>query len=837
MDETSTFSLDPEWEAPTAPVTPATPAVTPAVPVPATAPAPAQQAAPDVSGFTLEGTGFEDPAQPTQPKVPFLEDVGRTVVAEGAKGALVDVPGMIGAAAYYTQPELTEAQLEELYKELSPDELLDIQEGKVTAIPKPPEERNKILPMGGMGIALPPPNGKKFTLVPTMEGTARNVEQNFPFTQWEAQGKIADVLGTGARAFTSTATMGAPLQAPLAFVAGSAGRGVGIGVSGLSGGDPTAEFGAELGTNLIVDLFSRKLGKVAYDLAAPNSAAFDKILDGMRTKISENPEQAKLLMQAIREGRDVKVSDLMDKFLDQKTKDWIAKNIPGDYASSIIELNDALAKRADEISTDTAGKFTNMFGEDMTDSGWQKALAKAQGDETTRLYGKVRANPAASNLFPPALQKLIGQGGVVQKAAIEVADAARKGELGDDVSPLAIKSGPKGKITITAGTQPNFDYWDQVKRNLDGKAQEAFEAGNTFQSGIYKNAAKRVRDSVSDVIGEYPEARAAGQQAIQTPTSLEEGYNFARTLTNPKPNLEKFDDFLDKYDSYSPDQKKRVQQGFGRALFQIGESGDFRQVSRLMSSRASRQVLEKVLGPEKFQQVYGLVAQNALMKTKAEVAAAINSSNLRASASSNPLFRDLAAMATGGGGVGAGAAVAANYLQSPEAMVGGALVALVTTGVFAKKAAFNSKERAVAGEIMRLATSSDPADAAKLGNLFASNPAAVTAYRKALETSQSLVRTGLLTSARDEDRQRKKAEIPRNMRQNEADFFTPDQIPGFNEGQASGGRVERKAGGRVANSISAEVVRTRALLGNKTASILSIPDDAIISALNLARKN
>jgi len=55
-------------------------------------------------------------------------------------------------------------------------------------------------------------------------------------------------------------------------------------------------------------------------------------------------------------------------------------------------------------------------------------------------------------------------------------------------------------------------------------------------------------------------------------------------------------------------------------------------------------------------------------------------------------------------------------------------------------------------------------------------------------------------------------------------------------GQASGGRIERKSGGRVANAISAEVVRTRALLGNKTASILSIPDDAIISALNLARK-
>lgn len=835
MDETSTFTLDPEWEAPTAPVTPITPAVTPAVPVPATAPAPAQQAAPDVSGFTLEGTEFEAPAPSQQPHVSRLEDIARTVAAEGAKGYLVDTPGMIGAAAYYTQPELTEAQLEELYKELSPEQLLDIQEGKLTAIPKPPDESNKILPMGGMGVALPRPDGKKFNLVPTMQGHAENIEREFPFTQYDAQTAIADIIGTGARAATATATMGAPSAAPYAFAAGSAGRSIGLGVEGLTD-DPTAASAAEMGTNLLVDLFSRRIGKAVYDLSAPNSEAYKRIIDGMRTKISENPEQAKLLLQAIREGRDVKISDLMDKFLDQSTKDWLAKNIPGDYASSVIELNEALVKRADEINAGTASQFTNIFGEDMTDSGWQKALEKALDDETTRLYDAVRANPASDNLYPPSLKAVIDKGGVIQKAALEVTDRALKGELGDNVIPLTVKKGKKGVIEIDPNSQPNFDFWDKVKRNLDGKASEAYGANNSDLGKIYSDAAKSVRQKVSDVVGQYPEARAAGQKAIQTPTSLEEGYNFARTLTNPKINLEKVDDFFDKYDSYTDEQKMRVQQGFGRALFQIGETGNFDQISRLMSSRGSRQVLLQVLGPEKFEQVYGLIAQNALMKTKAEVAAAINSSNLRAQASKNPMFRDLAAIATGGGGAGAGAAAVASYAQSPEAMVTGALVAMAASAGFAVKAGFNAKERKVAAEIMRLATSTNAADAAKLGNLLASNPAAVTSLRKIVNTSQDMVRTGLLTAAREEDRQRKKSEVTQSMRQNEADFFTPDDIPGFNEGQASGGRVERKSGGRVANSISAEVVRTRALLGNKTASILSIPDDAIISALNLARK-
>lgn len=57
------------------------------------------------------------------------------------------------------------------------------------------------------------------------------------------------------------------------------------------------------------------------------------------------------------------------------------------------------------------------------------------------------------------------------------------------------------------------------------------------------------------------------------------------------------------------------------------------------------------------------------------------------------------------------------------------------------------------------------------------------------------------------------------------------------EAQASGGRVGRKSGGRVkTNPISAEVKRVRTLLSQKTASMLSIPDDAIATALHLAKR-
>lgn len=71
---------------------------------------------------------------------------------------------------------------------------------------------------------------------------------------------------------------------------------------------------------------------------------------------------------------------------------------------------------------------------------------------------------------------------------------------------------------------------------------------------------------------------------------------------------------------------------------------------------------------------------------------------------------------------------------------------------------------------------------------------------------------------------------------------TPTEIDipggGLPVGENTGGRVERKSGGRIkSNPISAEVKRVRALLSEKTASMLSVPDDAIATALNIAKGN
>ena len=69
---------------------------------------------------------------------------------------------------------------------------------------------------------------------------------------------------------------------------------------------------------------------------------------------------------------------------------------------------------------------------------------------------------------------------------------------------------------------------------------------------------------------------------------------------------------------------------------------------------------------------------------------------------------------------------------------------------------------------------------------------------------------------------------------------TEIDIPGggLPVGENAGGRIQRKSGGRIkSNPISAEVKNVRALLSQKTASMLSMPDDAIATALNIAKGN
>lgn len=788
-------------------------------PTPAPASAPQPNVAPPPSMISIEDLS----ANPSQPPVSTPVDIAKTQAAQATKAFLSDMPGMYGAAAYYTTPKLTPEQTEAAYQELTPEELMDVQEGRYTIIPMPPEDyMYSMMPMGSFGIADNPKfkTGKNFTLIPTMQGSEQFVEEQLPYTQYEAQTKIGDILGTGTRALIGTGMMGGgPKSMGAAFLAGGAGRGVGQLMEAVS---PTLSGPSEIGTNILVDALSRRWGKIAADIAAPNKEAFDRIAKGVSTTLASDPAKRKLWEDAIKNGRPLNIND----FIDPQTKTWLKTNLPGDYLDKILDFEAGLAQRKMDVDNYTTQKFQNIFKEDLSDRNWQTALEKAQAEETNNLYKAVRANPAAQNLITPKLKDLISEPGIIQDAAFDVDALAQKRQLGDDVSPFGL-SKKNGKIDIDPFGRPNFDYWDQVKRKLDSEATSYYNAGKKFEGDLYSNAAKKVRDAVSDIIGEYPEARAASQTQKQTPTSLSRGYDFGRLLSSPKPSARKIDEFLKEYRSANPEQKLRYQQGIGRNLLEVAQTGDIKQISRLMSSKSTRTALEEILGAKRFQNLYGTIAQNAMMKTTTGLAEIAQKRTLDQQAVKNPAFRDLlGALASSGTSAGM-----LTYAGSFPYIQYGAIVPILASGKFLDNLMLDVRERRVAQKAIQLSLSHDPADIERLGELLSKDISAVTALRKYENFITNSIRSGFLASARDQER---KSKQERRM-EAEKRFVTPDIIPGFNDGQAAGGRVGRKSGGRVANSISAEVERTRSLLSNKTASMLSMPDDAIVTALHHAK--
>ena len=151
---------------------------------------------------------------------------------------------------------------------------------------------------------------------------------------------------------------------------------------------------------------------------------------------------------------------------------------------------------------------------------------------------------------------------------------------------------------------------------------------------------------------------------------------------------------------------------------------------------------------------------------------------------------------------------------------------LATAGAAAAGAlagmALNASERKVANRVVELAFSTKPEDARRFQKLLADNYDAVSVSRKLGDYMRSATQKGIWAYMNSQ----------REMQRPTVSTPGLSMMAPMN----TGGRVARKSGGRIgSNPISAEVRKVRALLSQKTASMLSIPDDAIATALHIAK--
>jgi hypothetical protein len=147
----------------------------------------------------------------------------------------------------------------------------------------------------------------------------------------------------------------------------------------------------------------------------------------------------------------------------------------------------------------------------------------------------------------------------------------------------------------------------------------------------------------------------------------------------------------------------------------------------------------------------------------------------------------------------------------------------------------NKFERAVATHIANALANQDPVAIAALNRIPPKNlNKYLTRFSYALEGTGVPSREVLKGAALDGKDAPLPPEDPATPKKRTLKDMLPPQAGAAP--QNAGGRVGRKAGGRIkSNPISAEIMRVRALLSEKTASMLSVPDDAIATALHIAK--
>lgn len=765
--------------------------------------------------------GYKAPTQVED--VSTLQDIGKSLQSGALMGAAA-LRGLPGSVMYYgdkagdfllgrTEPD--QRDLEDAGN-LSREQREAVRAGEAVPFylrkPKPPTGR-----MAQEGD--PYDLNAAFTL-PTVTGSIKEMQRASEAARYDPQTMLGDLSKTGADFMVQGGPMGAPRKiigrSVAAFGSGATSEAVGD-ISSIGG--PYAEAAGRILGAVGGDLATRKFSTILSNVAMADTKAAATLAELAAKDLSDNPELASKLQAALDRGENIIPYD----FLGPNAKSYLNKHFTPDQVAFISQFNSNLTKRAGAVDNELNDFFSKTFGGNLRDENFASSVKAVNDAERTQLYTGMRNLPHAQSVWTPELRGVLDNNGLVAEAANMVSGMAKAKELPAkwNIQPLDVTPPIKGvpqQFIVNPNVPPNIQYWDQVQRKLRALADAADRSTDPSMVGkaeAYREARTELLNAIEaqNAVPEFSAVRNRAAELFGAENSLEGGFKMAQKLGGQNPF--KVDEFMSNFDSLTPAQKFQFVQGAARFVFGKANKGVSGAVSYLENPEVS-DVLKRVMGPDKFEAMYGKVVAGAIKQDATMLETAAQSSGKRFT--SQDAFQYL--LAVGGSGA-AGAAPAILTNPSTAALLGGAAATIGLTG----KLALSASEARIAERVLTLAMSKDPADAKKLGQLISQNYDAASVLMKQSDllrsTTQGLYNSTLNMAARDAEDNMQNAPIP----------IEPLSVPLQNRG----GRVERKSGGRIGNAISTEVDRTRALLSNKTASMLSMPDDAIVTALNHAK--
>lgn len=776
------------------------------VPQPAPSAAPETPNSPDISTYNLEGWG-----EPIAP-VSTTEDVMKAVPAKATIGlsSIFGIPGAIGSAAQGL-----------IYKGagalMGPEFEADLRRNMLTGLSD--EEREAV----ESGRAVRTKEG----LFPTLIGQEEKTKNALEYTNYEPQTAPGRYAGTAAEFVggSAPALLFAPetLAAKSLFAAREVGSAALAGVGSEAGADwakslnaPEYEGYFRLVGAIVTPVAAKSVSKNTLEVfqglgrsVAPGAEYVDDTVANLILKDLQNGSSPMTLEQVQAElarGNSPSLFDMAGK----NTRAYLQKvyKLTPDVEKGIDELNASMAARADEAASSAMSYIDNAYG-NIGKLDVEKLKLQAAQQETNAAYTLSRTSPNAQNMWTPELSTLAYENPFIQEAMGQVnklLEARRTGKMQADMYNV------------------DLSYWDMVKKRLDDtinkfdpKNKVNASSADTIQYNAAVDAKKELLKLLDEAVPEYAEARGAAIDKLNVADAPEAGAKLFSLRKTPD-----FQESIDVFNNLKPDQQELFRRGFIRSVYdQIGNARTLNGLVDKLTSANGKKYYQQVLGTDAYNDLVGVTA------------AAQAKANLKAIQESTLWQR-----------VGEGALQAKDVIQTGisvgSVVAGGAksagagAVAAGIAGILESvknRIVFNYAERKVAPEIVKLMQSTDPEDVKRLGTLIASNRDAANAFQK---FNTGLYNFGLsLGLSGKEQQQSDEATALKGW----GPAIPPEPLAIPVE-QNRGGRVQRKSGGRVgSNAISSEVAQTRALLSNKTATMLSMPDDAIVTALHMAKHN
>lgn len=254
-----------------------------------------------------------------------------------------------------------------------------------------------------------------------------------------------------------------------------------------------------------------------------------------------------------------------------------------------------------------AETIRRVAGGSVDDLAYQENIRATARAVNRPAYKKAYEAPRAQAMWHEGFEQLM-QAPALQRAAMQATSRGANRAAVEGFQPVRNPfEMVNGRMTLKQnpdGTQalPNLQFWDQVKRNLDGMIGRAQRSGDNAIAGDLNALRGQLLNTLDNTVPEYRTARRGAAEFFDAEDALDAGKNFAnqpRSIPETKRA----------YQQFAPAEREAFATGYASELIdRIKVSGDRSNViNSVFKSQASRESMELVFGPQKMRELEAYV--------------------------------------------------------------------------------------------------------------------------------------------------------------------------------------------------------------------------------------